>query len=80
MTLDAACRGERLVVESVRDEAARVHAIRFGMCAGAELTCLTRIPGGPVVVMCGRQEIAVGRKLARCIHVSRCAARAGEVT
>lgn len=72
MTLDRATAGDRLVVGPVGDEGARIHAIRFGMTEGAEVTCLTRIPGGPIVLKCGRQEIAVGRKLAQCIYVRRC--------
>lgn len=68
-TLAAARRGERLVVVAVDDDVARASAIRFGLDAGARVRCVTRIPSGPVVVRCGRQEIAVGRGLSRRIRV-----------
>lgn len=68
-TLDRVKRGDRMVVLGVDDEGARVHAIRFGMAEGATVSCVTRIPAGPIVLMSGRQEIAVGRKLAKRIRV-----------
>ena len=68
-TLDQATRGDRMVVTGVDDEAARIHAIRFGMGEGAHVSCVTRIPAGPIIVRSGRQEIAVGRDLAKRIRV-----------
>ena len=68
-TLADARVGERFVVTSVEDEGARVTAQRFGMAEGACVACITRIPAGPIVLRAGRQEIAVGRDLARRIGV-----------
>lgn len=68
-TLADARAGERFVVTSVNDEHARVTALRFGMAEGACVDCITRIPAGPIVLKSGRQEIAVGRELARRIGV-----------
>lgn len=68
-TLDTVRSGEEFEVASIDDDAARVHAIRFGMGAGSSCSCVTRIPAGPIVLRSGRQEIAVGRKLAERIAV-----------
>jgi len=68
-TLADARAGEHFVVTSVDDEQARVTALRFGMAEGACIHCVTRIPAGPIVLRAGRQEIAVGRELARRIGV-----------
>lgn len=68
-TLADARVGERFVVTSVDDESARVTALRFGMAEGSCVDCITRIPAGPIVLRAGRQEIAVGRELARRIGV-----------
>lgn len=68
-TLADAHAGDRLVVTSVDDEGARITALRFGMAEGACVRCITRIPAGPIVLRAGRQEIAVGRDLARRIGV-----------
>jgi Fe2+ transport system protein FeoA len=68
-TLADARAGDRLVVTSVDDDRARVTALRFGMAEGACVHCVTRIPAGPIVLRAGRQEIAVGRELARQIGV-----------
>ncbi|HEY3317707.1 MAG TPA: ferrous iron transport protein A [Coriobacteriia bacterium] len=68
-TLDQAKRGDKMVVLGVDDDRARIHAIRFGMGEGACVQCVTRIPAGPIVLRSGRQEIAVGRELAKRITV-----------
>jgi Fe2+ transport system protein FeoA len=41
------------------------------MAEGACVECVTRIPAGPLVIKSGRQEIAVGRSLAKRISVRR---------
>jgi ferrous iron transport protein A len=68
-TLADARAGEHFIVTNVDDEQARVTALRFGMAEGACVHCVTRIPAGPIVLRAGRQEIAVGRELAKRIGV-----------
>lgn len=68
-SLDKARSGDELEIVRVDDEHARVQCLRFGMAEGACVTCVTRIPAGPLVLKSGRQEIAVGRKLAQRIRV-----------
>jgi Fe2+ transport system protein FeoA len=74
-TLDCVKAGEHLEIVSVDDEHARIQALRFGMSEGASVQCITRIPAGPLVLKSGRQEIAVGRSLAKRIRVRRQAGR-----
>jgi ferrous iron transport protein A len=50
-----------------------MQALRFGMSEGANVECVTKIPAGPLVIKSGRQEIAVGRSLAKRINVRRLA-------
>lgn len=71
-TLDRMRRGDSCEVVSIGDEMARISAMRFGMSEGARVSCVTRIPAGPIVIRSGRQEIAVGRRLARRISVRPC--------
>lgn len=68
-TLDRVGRGESCEILGIDDEMARITALRFGMSEGACVSCVTRIPAGPIVVRSGRQEIAVGRNLAKRIAV-----------
>ncbi len=68
-TLADARAGQRFTVTSVDDERARITALRFGMAEGACIQCVARIPAGPIVLKSGRQEIAVGRDLAKRIQV-----------
>jgi Fe2+ transport system protein FeoA len=70
-SLDCVRKGDRIEIVSVDDKHARVQALRFGMAEGARVECVTRIPAGPLVIKSGRQEIAVGRKLAKNISVRR---------
>jgi Fe2+ transport system protein FeoA len=72
-TLDCMAKGEKFEIISVNDTDARVNAMRFGMCEGANVECVTKIPAGPLVIKSGRQEIAVGRSLAKRISVRRLA-------
>jgi ferrous iron transport protein A len=72
-TLDCMTKGEKFEILSVNDTDARVQAMRFGMCEGANVECVTKIPAGPLVIKSGRQEIAVGRSLAKRISVRRLA-------
>ena len=72
-TLDCMRKGDRMEIISVDDTHARVQALRFGMAEGACVTCVTKIPAGPLVIKSGRQEIAVGRSLAKRISVRRMA-------
>lgn len=68
-SLDRARSGDELEIVHVGDEHARVQCLRFGMAEGTCVRCVTRIPAGPLVLRSGRQEIAVGRQLAKRIRV-----------
>lgn len=68
-TLAQARKGDELEILEVGGDHTRVQALRFGMAEGACVTCVTRIPAGPLVIRSGRQEIAVGRHLASQIRV-----------
>jgi len=70
-TLDVVRKGDRFEIVSVDDAHARVQALRFGVAEGACVECVTRVPAGPLVIKSGRQEIAVGRSLAKRINVRR---------
>jgi len=69
MTLDQAKKGSDLQIVSISDSASRSQLMRMGISEGARVTCHEKIPLGPVVVRCRKQEIAIGRPLARKIIV-----------
>lgn len=68
-TLDCVVKGDVFEIVSVDDERSSVQAIRFGLSSGARSECLTKIPFGPIVIRIGRQEIAIGRNLAKKIRI-----------
>jgi len=75
LTLDALKSGERAEIAEVAGDTIRAQAMRLGIFPGVEVSCLTKIPAGPIVIGHGRQEIAVGRGLARRIAIRRIPAR-----
>lgn len=70
-SLDCVRVGDQFEIISVDDDHARIQAVRFGMAEGSKVQCVTRIPAGPLVIKAGRQEIAVGRSLAKRIQVRK---------
>lgn len=69
MTLDMVKRGEHVRILKIDDPQVRFQAIRFGIGEGSDVRCCERIPAGPIVLRRGRQEIAIGRGIARSISV-----------
>ncbi|MDD4600163.1 MAG: ferrous iron transport protein A [Negativicutes bacterium] len=69
MTLDQAKRGQRLYIASITGDTVRAQAIRFGIFEGSEIHCAEKLPAGPIVISKGKQEIAIGRRLAENIEV-----------
>jgi Fe2+ transport system protein FeoA len=69
MTLDMVRRGDFIRILKIHDAQVRVQAIRFGIGEGADVHCSENLPAGPIVLRRGRQEIALGRGIARAISV-----------
>jgi Fe2+ transport system protein FeoA len=69
MTLDMVRRGDSVRILRIQDPNVRVQAIRFGIGEGADVRCSENLPAGPIVLRRGRQEIALGRSIARAITV-----------
>jgi Fe2+ transport system protein FeoA len=69
MTLDMVRRGDQVRILKIDDPQVRMQAIRFGIGEGADVRCSEKLPAGPIVLRRGRQEIAVGRSIARAISV-----------
>ena len=61
--------GQAFVITAIQDDFARLQAIRFGIAEGAKAVIQNVLPGGPVVVRKGKQEMALGRNLADRIQV-----------
>ncbi len=69
MNLDQAKKGQVIRITGIPSELIRVQAIRFGISEGAVVTCREIVPAGPVIVAKNKQEIAIGRSLAKTITV-----------
>ncbi|HEX2987223.1 MAG TPA: ferrous iron transport protein A [Chloroflexota bacterium] len=69
MTLDMVHRGDSIRILKIEDPQVRFQAIRFGIGEGTDVRCAEKLPAGPIVLRRGRQEIAIGRAIARTISV-----------
>ncbi|MEG6521874.1 FeoA family protein [Desulfotomaculum sp. 1211_IL3151] len=69
MTLDRVKRGQSFVIKNITNEFIRSQAIRFGIAEGEWLTCEEVVPAGPIVIRKNRQQIAMGRQLAKEIDI-----------
>ena len=68
-TLARVPAGSMFRLSCVDDEIVRSQLLRLGLDPGQPLFCDFVVPGGPVVVKRGRQQIAIGRSLAERITV-----------
>ncbi len=69
MRLDQAKKGSEIEIVSVPDKESRSHLLRLGIAEGTRVHCHEKLPMGPVILRRRRQEIAIGRELARTIIV-----------
>lgn len=69
MTLDKTKRGQIIKIISIKSDMVRAQAIRFGIAEGTEVICEEILPKGPVVLRKNKQEIAIGRNIAKEIMV-----------
>lgn len=69
MTLDKAKKGQVIRITSIENQNIKAQAIRLGISEGEVVTCGEVIPAGPVVICKCKQEVAIGRQLARKIGV-----------
>ena len=69
LTLGDGPRLRTLVIVGVADPDAEAAILPIGLGRGSEVVILERLPGGPVVVRRGRQELALGAGLARRLLV-----------
>jgi len=70
MTLDMAGNGDCVTVVALPSGEARASLVRLGIEEGARITCILKMPAGPVVVRRGNTDVALGRRIASQIEVA----------
>ncbi len=71
MTLDKVNTGEVIEIISIKDKDIRAQAIRLCIYEGSKLKCSEKLPSGPIVLQNKMQEVAISRKLAEQIVISK---------
>lgn len=67
-SLNQAKTGEDFFCLEIPDSI-KVELIRLGICEGNTLTCISKIPNGPVVIRKDLSEIAIGHSYAKQIKI-----------
>ena len=70
MRLSSIHRGSRVRIAELPLGTMRSQLIRIGLMEGTVVECLERLPGGTLVLLHSRQEVAVSTELAASITVS----------
>ena len=63
-------KGQTVAIVSIDNDAVRTQFVRFGITEGSCISCLEKIPFGPLMLRHSRQELAIGREVAKNIVVS----------
>jgi len=61
--------GQWVRLGRINDDAIELLAMRLGLSEGALLRIKAKVPAGPLVVVCGQTELALGRELCDVIPV-----------
>lgn len=61
--------GTYVTVVTIPDGNYKAQFIRFGIIEGEKIYCMTRLPGGTLIIRKNRQEIAIGPALSGQILV-----------
>lgn len=69
-TLQDIQAGQSVVILEITDLDIATQVLRMGLSAGETVTCVARIPAGPVVIQHEGMELAIGRTLCEKIKVN----------
>jgi Fe2+ transport system protein FeoA len=58
---------DKVVIKFMPDGTFKSQLLRFGLFEGQKVECLSKLPGGTMVIGLNRQEIALGAKLTKKI-------------
>ncbi len=70
MTLDRASSGDTVTIVTMPSGEVGASLVRLGIEEGACITCILKMPAGPVVVRHGNTDVALGRHIASQIEVT----------
>lgn len=62
-------KGQKAVIKEFQDIEVAAQSIRIGISPGEMITCITKVPGGPVVLQKNGMELAIGQNICRKILV-----------
>lgn len=71
INLNSVSPKEHVIIKSIPDGTLKSQLLRFGVFEGQDVKCLSKLPGGTMVIGLNRQEIAIGSSLTKKITVRK---------
>jgi len=63
--------GEKVVIKLIPEGQYKSQLLRLGLYEGQTIECISKLPGGTMVLGVSRQEIALGKKLTNIIAIEK---------
>jgi len=70
-SLNSIAPKELVTIKSIPEGTLRSQLLRFGLFEGQKVECLSKLPGGTMVIGLNRQEIAIGASLTKKITIEK---------
>ena len=69
--LNSISPGEKVVIKRIPESEYKSQLLRLGLYEGQTIECISKLPGGTMVLGVNRQELALGKKLTSMIAIEK---------
>ena len=69
--LNSISPGERVLIKHIPEGKYKSQLLRLGLYEGQTIECISKLPGGTMVLGVNRQELALGKKLTNNIDIEK---------
>jgi Fe2+ transport system protein FeoA len=69
--LSSISTGEKVVIKRIPENEYKSQLLRLGLYEGQTIECISKLPGGTMVLGVNRQELALGKKLTNTIVIEK---------
>jgi|TergutMp193P3_1026864.scaffolds.fasta_scaffold125699_2 Fe2+ transport system protein FeoA len=63
--------GQKVVIKHIPEGKYKSQLLRLGLYEGQTIECISKLPGGTMVLGVNRQELALGKKLTNSIDIEK---------
>jgi Fe2+ transport system protein FeoA len=69
--LSAIVPGDKVLIKHIPESEYKSQLLRLGLYEGQTIECISKLPGGTMVLGVNRQELALGKKLTNIIAIEK---------